>query len=73
MILPLSIDQFASWSFWIWEEYAVPTILLVDDEVKVVEVVFGRTCFFPGFFRKDTIKFCGDDQFLPNPVQHEQA
>jgi hypothetical protein len=40
-------------------------VLLVDDEVEVVEVVFGGTCFFPGFFRKDTVKFCGDNQFLP--------
>jgi hypothetical protein len=29
----------------------------------------------PRFFRKDTAKLCGDDQFLPRakPVEHEQA
>ena len=38
-------------------------------------MVFGRTRFFPGLFWKDTVKFCGDNQFLPRakPVKHEQA
>ena len=36
-------------------------MLLVYDEVEVVEVVFGRTRFFPGFYRQNTVKFCGND------------
>ena len=40
-------------------------MLLVDYEVEIVEVIFGRTCFVPDFFRKDTVKFRADDQFLP--------
>jgi len=60
---------------WIGEECAFPMMLLVDYEIEVVEVVFYRACLFPGFFRKDSIKFRGDDQFLPRakPVEHGQA
>ena len=60
---------------WIWEECAFPTVLLVDYEVELVEVVFGCTCFFPGFFRKNSVKFCGDDELLPRakPVEHRTS
>ena len=55
--------------------YAFPAVLLVYDEVEVVEAVFGRTRFFSGFLRQNTVEFCGNDQFLPGtiPVKHEQA
>ena len=60
---------------WIPQQCALPPALLVDYEVEVVEVVFGRASFFSGFFRKYTVKFCGDDQFLPrvNPVEQHLA
>ena len=51
------------------------TVLLVDDEVELVELVFGRLCLFPGFFRKNTVKICCDDEFFPRqkPVEHKQT
>src|SRR6266478_7827427 len=60
---------------WIPQQCALPPILLVDYEVEVVEVVFGCSCFFSSFFRKDTVKFCLNDQFLPgaNPVEQHLA
>jgi hypothetical protein len=45
---------------------------IIEEKLHFVgleEVVFGGACFFPGLFRKDTVKFCGDDQFLPGPKQ----
>jgi hypothetical protein len=50
-------------------------VLLIDDEVELVELVFGDPCLFPGFFRKDTVKFCCDNKFFPRqkPVEHKQT
>ena len=48
---------------WIRQERALPLILLVDDEVKMVEVVFGSACFFPYLFWQQTVKFSGKNQF----------
>jgi len=42
---------------WIRKECAFPTILLVDYEIELIEVVSGYKCFIAGFFRKDTVKF----------------
>jgi hypothetical protein len=44
----------------ICRERAFPVVLLVDDKVKVVELVLGRTPFFPGFLWKNAVKFCED-------------
>ncbi len=59
-------------SAWIPEEGAFPPVLLVYDEVEAVELAFGSTCLFPGFLRKNAVKFSGDDQFLPRakPVKY---
>ena len=60
---------------WIPQKRALPPVLLVDYEVEVVEVVFGCSRFFSSLFRKDTVKFCVNDQFLPgeNPVEQHLA
>jgi len=58
---------------WIGKECAFPTVLLVDYEVELIEVVSGYKRFFAGFFRKDTVEFCGDDELLPRPKPVEQA
>jgi hypothetical protein len=47
--------------------------LLVDYEIELIEVLSGYKCFIAGFFRKDTVKFCGDDELLPRPKPVEQA
>src|ERR1700730_14900321 len=57
------------------QKRALPPALLVDYEVEVVEVLFGCSRFFSCLFRKDTVKFCVDDQFLPgaDPVEQHLA
>ena len=54
------------------KECAFPTVLLVDYEVELIEVVSGYKCFFAGLFRKDSVEFCGDDELLPRPKPVEQ-
>src|SRR5258708_6735669 len=54
------------------QKRALPPSLLVDYEIQVVEVVFGCSRFFSSLFRKDSVKFCVNDQFLPGVNSVEQ-
>ena len=38
------------------KQFALPAVLLVNDQVKIIEVAFGVDGLLPGFFREDSVK-----------------
>src|SRR5271165_1857914 len=47
------------------QQFALPTVLLIDDEIEVVEVAPRCQRSLPGLFRQKPINLSGDHQFLP--------
>ena len=38
------------------KQFALPAVLLVNDQVKIIEVASGVDSLLPGFFREDSVK-----------------
>ena len=41
------------------KQFALPPVLLVNDQVKIIEVASGLDGLLPGFFWQDSVKSCG--------------
>ena len=46
------------------KQFALPAVLLVNDQVKIIEVASGVDGLLPSFFREDSVKGGGEGELL---------